>query len=88
MSLRQCVVRVFRHYALENSVLLAQEFDHVPLLPFDPSEQRRDKAIQPNHRGSLRHCLVDPVLRHYANDDLIRSQYAVGMETARAIAIE
>jgi hypothetical protein len=74
--------------SLENPVLLAYELDHVPLLPFEPSEERRNQEMQRNHDASLRHCLVDPVLRHYANDDLIRSQYAVGMETARAIAIE
>ena len=63
--------------SLENPVLLAQEFDHVPLLPFDPSEQRRDKEIQRNHRGSLRHCLVDPVLRHYG---VIGPAWAVPMD--------
>jgi Transposase zinc-binding domain len=51
--------------SLEHPVLLAQEFDHVPLLLFEPSEQRRDKEMQRNHCASLRHCLVDPVLRHY-----------------------
>ena len=51
--------------SLENPVLLAQEFNHVPLLLFEPSEERRDKEMQRNHDASLRHCLVDPVLRHY-----------------------
>jgi hypothetical protein len=50
--------------SLENSVLLAQEFDHVPLLLFEPSEERRDKEMQRNHGASLCQCLVDPVLRH------------------------
>jgi len=50
--------------SLENSVLLAQEFDHVPLLLFEPSEERRDKELQRNHGASLCQCLVDPVLRH------------------------
>ena len=40
---------------LENPVLLAQEFDHVPLLLFKPSEERRDKEMQRNHCASLRH---------------------------------
>ena len=35
--------------SLEHPVLLAQEFDHVPLFPFEPSEQRRDKEMQRNH---------------------------------------
>ena len=45
-------------------VLLAQEFNHVPLLLFEPSEERRDKELQRNHGASLCQCLVDPVLRH------------------------
>ena len=52
--------------ALKRSVLLAQEFDYVPLFAFDPSEQRCEKKMQRNHRASLRQCLVDTVLRHYA----------------------
>ena len=35
--------------SLENPVLLAQKCDYVPLLPFEPSEQRRDKEMQRNH---------------------------------------
>ena len=31
--------------SLEHPVLLAQKFDHVPLLPLEPSEQRRDKEM-------------------------------------------
>jgi hypothetical protein len=60
--------------SLEHSVLLAQEFDHVPLLPFEPSEERRNKEMQRNHRASLRHCLVDPVLRHYGPRGLKNSR--------------
>jgi len=41
--------------SLENPILLAQEFDHVPLLPFHPAEERCDKEMQRNHCASLRH---------------------------------
>jgi quercetin dioxygenase-like cupin family protein len=50
--------------SLENPVLLAQEFGHVPLLLFEPSEECRDKEMQRNHGASLCQSLVDPVLRH------------------------
>jgi len=50
--------------ALENPVLLAQEFDYVPLFPFEPSEQRRNKEMKRNHCASRCQCLVDAVLRH------------------------
>ena len=54
--------------SLERSVFFAQEFDHVPLFPFEPSEQRRNKEMQRNHGASLCQCLVDAVLRHYGFD--------------------
>ena len=46
-------------------VLLAQEFDHLPLFPFEPSEQRRDKEMQRNQGASLRQCLVEAVSIDY-----------------------
>ena len=55
--------------ALENPVLLAQEFDYVPLFPFEPSEQRRNKEMKRNHCASRCQCLVDAVLRHNEPQD-------------------
>jgi len=39
--------------SLEHPILLAQEFDHVPLLPFEPSEERSHQEMQRNHDASL-----------------------------------
>ena len=52
--------------SLENPALLAHEFDYVPLFPFEPSEQRRNKEMKRNHCASRCQCLIDAVLRHNA----------------------
>jgi integrase len=37
----------------QNAVLLAQEFDDIALLSFEPTEQRRDDQVQRKHARSL-----------------------------------
>jgi integrase len=63
--------------SLQNPVLLQQEFDHVPLLPFDPSEKRRDKRVamesprqstSPPYRSSFETLRLQRVLQPAAKD--------------------
>ena len=61
--------------SLENPVLLTQEFDYVPLFPFEPSEQGRNKEMKRNHCASLCQCLIDAVLRHNGGD--VRQRFVI-----------
>jgi hypothetical protein len=44
---------------LQDAVLFPQEFDNIALLPFEPTEQRRDDQMQRKHARSLRPSGLD-----------------------------